>query len=231
LNWLNADAIIANLGNFAVWGVAIIIFLETATIFGSFLPGDSLLFLLGLSLATLPNLEKFPFALSLLIVFVAAVIGSEVGYWLGKRIGPHLFERRSTWFFNAKTVERTQDFFVRYGARAIILARFIPVLRALVPMFVGISHFEWKRFLRYNLIGGFGWVVGVMNLGYWLGQITWVHDNLEVVVLSFVVLSSLPLPVELLINYLKRRKHARTVAAGEAQVEAEALEAPTRESN
>ena len=223
MNWLNADTIIANLGNFAVWGVALIIFFETATIFGSFLPGDSLLFLLGLSLATVPNLEKFPFVLALLIIFVAAVCGSEVGFWLGKRIGPHLFERRSTWFFNAKTVERTQDFFTRYGARAIILARFVPVLRALVPMFVGISHFEWRRFLRYNLIGGFGWVVGVMNLGYWLGQITWVHQNVEVVVLGFVVLSSLPFPIELLRNYLRRRKHAKTVAAANAEVETETV--------
>ena len=206
MNWLNADTIIANLGNFAVWGVAIIIFFETATILGSFLPGDSLLFLLGLSLATVPNLENFPFVLALLIIFVAAVAGSEVGYWLGKRLGPHLFERRSTWFFNAKTVDRTQEFFNRYGARAIILARFVPVLRALIPMFVGISHFEWKRFLQYNLIGGFGWVIGVMNLGYWLGQITWVHQNVEVVVLGFVVLSSLPFPIELIRNYLRRRR-------------------------
>ncbi len=206
MNWLNADTIIANLGNFAVWGVAIIIFFETATILGSFLPGDSLLFLLGLSLATVPNLEKFPFVLALLIIFIAAVSGSEVGFWLGKRLGPHLFERRSTWFFNAKTVDRTQDFFNRYGARAIILARFVPVLRALVPMFVGISHFEWRRFLRFNLIGGFGWVIGVMNLGFWLGQITWVHQNVEIVVLGFVVLSSLPFPIELLRNRLKSRR-------------------------
>ena len=221
MNWLNADSIIANLGNFAVWGVAVIIFFETATILGSFLPGDSLLFLLGLSLATIPNLENFPFWLALIIIFVAAVAGSEVGFWLGKRIGPHLFERRSTWFFNKKTVDRTQDFFERYGARAIILARFVPVLRALVPMFVGISHFEWKRFLRYNLIGGFAWVVGVMNMGYWLGQFTWVHQNVEVVVLGFVVISSLPFPIELLGNYLRRRKHAREVAEGQALVEAE----------
>lgn len=218
MNWFNADAIIANLGNFAVWGVAIIIFFETATIFGSFLPGDSLLFLLGLSLATIPNLEKFPFWLALIIVFAAAVLGSEAGYWLGKRLGPHLFERRSTWFFNKKTVARTQEFFERYGARAIILARFVPVLRALVPMFVGISHFESKRFLRYNLIGGFGWVVGVMNLGFWLGQIVWVHQNVEVVVLGFVVLSSLPLPIELLANYVRRRKHARTVEEGQKEI-------------
>ena len=206
MNWLNADTIIANLGNFAVWGVAIIIFFETATILGSFLPGDSLLFLLGLSLATVPNLERFPFAFALIIIFVAAVGGSEVGFWLGNRLGPHLFERRSTWFFNAATVARTEEFFARYGSRAIILARFVPVLRALVPMFVGISHFEWRRFLRYNLIGGFGWVVGVMNLGFWLGQITWVHQNVEVVVLGFVVLSSLPFPIELLRNHLRRRR-------------------------
>jgi len=191
---------------------------ETATILGSFLPGDSLLFLLGLGLATIPNLETFPFAIALAIVLTAAISGSEVGFWLGKKFGPLLFERRSTWFFNKKTVDRTAEFFERYGARAIILARFVPVLRALVPMFVGISHFEHKRFLRYNLIGGFGWVIGVMNLGYWLGQILWVHQNVEVVVLGFVVLSSLPFPIELLRDYLRRRKHARTVAEGASEL-------------
>lgn len=203
LNWFSAEVILQTLGVSAVFGVAVIIFFETATILGSFLPGDSLLFLLGLGLAT--YLQGVPLWLALFLIFVAAVAGSQVGFWLGRKIGPRLFKRKQTWFFNERVIDRTDKFFVHYGARAIILARFVPVLRALIPMFTGMSAFDSKRFLRYNLIGGFAWVVGVTVAGFELGQISWVRANVELVILSFVLLSSLPLPFELARGYFKRR--------------------------
>jgi len=203
LSWFSAEVILQALGVSAVFGVALIIFFETATILGSFLPGDSLLFLLGLALAT--YLNQLPLWLALLLLFVAAVSGSQVGFWLGRKLGPRLFKRKQTWFFNERVIERTDRFFVHYGARAIILARFVPVLRALIPMFTGMSAFDAKRFLRYNLIGGFAWVVGVTVAGYELGQIAWVRTNIELVILSFVILSSLPLPIEVARGYFKRR--------------------------
>ena len=203
MSWFSAEVILQALGVSAVFGVALIIFFETATILGSFLPGDSLLFLLGLALAT--YLNQLPLWLALLLLFVAAVSGSQVGFWLGRKLGPRLFKRKQTWFFNERVIERTDRFFVHYGARAIILARFVPVLRALIPMFSGMSAFDSKRFLRYNLIGGFAWVVGVTVAGYELGQIAWVRTNIELVILSFVILSSLPLPIEVARGYFKRR--------------------------
>lgn len=205
---LDSHALIQAFGSLAVLGVALIIFLETATIFGSFLPGDSLLFILGLTLATW--LSSFPIWLAIPIVFIAAVTGSEVGFWFGKKVGPRLFKQRTTFFFNEGTVVRTKKFFDHYGARSILLSRFVPGLRALIPMFAAITHFDRKRFLRLNLIGGAIWVVGLTGTGYALGQVEFVSKNIELFVIGFVVLSSLPLPFELLRERIKQRKKLRS---------------------
>ncbi len=204
MNWLDAQTIISNLGNLAVIGVAAIIFFETATILGSFLPGDSLLFILGLALGTW--LTSYPIAAALLIVTVAAIAGSQVGYFVGRKTGPRLFKRKDGWIFNHKTIERTESFFTRYGARAIVLARFVPILRALIPMLVAMTNFDSRRFLRLNIIGGFAWVVGVMTAGFLLGHIPFVKDHVEFFVLGFVIMSSLPLPIELLRERIKQNR-------------------------
>lgn len=204
MNFLDAHEIVASFGAFAVFGVALIIFIETATIFGSFLPGDSLLFILGLSLSTF--LDDFPLVPALAIVLLAAIAGSQTGYWTGKVMGPRLFKRRNTWFFNEGTIARTNGFFERYGARAIVLSRFVPILRALVPMFAAISGLDSRRFFKLNLIGGIAWVIGLMSAGYLLGSFELVAKNIELSVLVFVVISSLPLPIELAKEAAKRRK-------------------------
>lgn len=204
MNLIDPQVLLSNLGNFAVLGAAVIIFFETATILGSFLPGDSLLFILGLALSTWLN--GYPFAIALLTVVAAAIIGSQVGYFVGKKTGPRLFKRLDGWIFNHKTLERTEAFFHRYGARSIVLARFVPVLRALIPMLVAMTNFDSKRFLKLNIIGGIAWVVGVMSAGYLLGGIEFVRTHVETFVLGFVVLSSLPLPFELLRERLKKRR-------------------------
>ena len=210
MNWFDPNAIILGLGAFAVVGVAVIIFLETATILGSFLPGDSLLFLLGLTLAT--ALTTFSLWLAMLLVFLAAFAGSEVGFWLGRRVGPHIFERRPTFFFNPRVLAKARDFFEKFGARAIILARFVPVLRALIPMFAGMTGFPARRYVGLNAIGGFAWVVGLMLAGFLLGQLAFVREHIELCVISFVIASSLPLPIELLRARLKRNAEV-TVSA------------------
>ena len=139
------------------------------------------------------------------LVFFAAVAGSEIGYWLGHKLGPRVFNREDTWFFNKNVVEKSKEFYKQYGSRAIILARFIPVLRALVPLTVGMSNFGWRRYLVYNIAGAFAWVAGLMTAGYFLGTMPWVRHNIELVVISFVIISSLPLPIEILRNRLKNR--------------------------
>lgn len=204
MNWLDSHAILENFGNLSVYVAALIIYFETATILGSFLPGDSLLFLVGLALATW--LSNFPILIAIVLLFVAAVAGSQTGYWVGKKVGPRLFKQRETFFFNHRTVEHTRKFFEKYGARSIILARFVPGLRALIPMFAAISHFDEKRFWRLNIIGGAAWTVGLTGVGYGLGQMDFVAKHVELFVIGFVVLSSLPLPFELLRERLKSRK-------------------------
>jgi membrane-associated protein len=204
VNPFDAQTIIDNLGNLAVLGAALIIFFETATILGSFLPGDSLLFILGLTLAS--YLAAFPFPLAVLIIFIAAVAGSQVGFLIGKRTGRALFKRKDGLIFNQKTQERSEKFFIRYGARAVVLARFVPVLRALIPMLVAMTSFDPKRFFKLNLIGGAVWVGGVMTAGYLLGGIEFVKTHIESFILGFVILSSLPLPIEVLRERIKNKR-------------------------
>jgi membrane-associated protein len=169
VNLLDPESLITAMGAFALVGVATVIFLETATIVGSFLPGDSLLFIFGLALAT--YLVDIPFAPAVGLVLVAAIAGSQVGYWFGRKVGPRVFARKRNWFFSPTTVERANAFFEHYGWRALILARFIPVLRALVPLVAGIA---------------------------------------QMFMLGFVILSSAPFPIEVLIA---RRRHLRNKAA------------------
>ena len=201
---LDPQTLIESLGTLAVLGVAAILFIETATILGSFLPGDSLIFILGIALSTTIS---FPIWLALPIIILSAIAGSQVGFWFGTRVGPALFKKRKrNWFFNEDTIVRAQKVIDRYGPRAIVLARFIPVLRALVPMLVGMIGMDSKKYLRYNIIGGLLWGGVLLLLGYGLGTIPAVRENLEAWVIGFVVVSSLPFPIEILRDYLKRRK-------------------------
>ena len=196
LNWLDAQEIINAFGDWAALAVTLIIFLETAFILTSFLPGDSLLFLTGLALATSDSF--LPDWLGFVLIWVAAFTGTQVGYWVGFKIGPPLFEKNRNFILNERVVQKTHDFFERYGARAVILARFVPILRALVPMLAGISKMNQKRFFRLNLIGATVWVLVFMIPGYWLGGIELVKENLEIAVLVIIFGTSLILPLELL---------------------------------
>ena len=205
MNWLDAQQVVNAFGGYAVLVVTVFVFFETAFILTSFLPGDSLLFILGITLAT-STTAVMPFPFALLLVLVAAIAGSQAGYEVGARVGYRLFERNHNWIFNPKVVERSHALFERYGARAVILARFVPIIRALVPMLAGISYLERPKFFRYNLIGGSFWVAGFMGAGYFLGGVPFIHDHLEQTVLAIVVLSSLPFPLELLRHWLQNRK-------------------------
>jgi membrane-associated protein len=210
MNLFDPQTLLENLGSAAVFGAALIIFLETATVIGSFLPGDSLLFLLGLSLATW--LSTFPIYLAIPIVLLAAFFGAQVGYWVGKKLGPVLFQKERGFLLNQKTANRTKEFFEKYGNRAVILARFVPILRALVPMFAAIAKMPPKTFIRLNALSAILWVFGLMLSGYFLGQIDFVKKNIELMMISFAVLSSLPLPFELLREHLSSKrsnKHQR----------------------
>lgn len=203
LNWLDAQSIIDSFGDWAALAVTAIIFMETAFILTSFLPGDSLLFLTGLTLAT--SNSFLPDWLGFVLIWVAAILGTQVGYLVGLTIGPPLFERNRNFILNERVLQRTHEFFDRYGARAVILARFVPILRALIPMLAGISRMESGRFFRLNLIGATLWVGIFMIPGYWLGGIEIVKQNLEITVLAIVIGTSLILPLELARDALAKR--------------------------
>ena len=202
---LDAQSLIDSVGAYAVVGVAALLFFETSTIFGSFLPGDSLIFVLGITLAQSSSPIQIVIAVPLLIF--SATIGSQVGYLIGEKVGPRLFtKRKKNWFFNEDSIERAHEIIEKYGPRALVLSRFVPVLRALVPMLVGIMGLGRSKFFRYNLLGALLWA-GVLLLVAWgLGNIPVVKNNIEAWVLGFIVVSSLPFPIELLRNYLKNKK-------------------------
>ena len=211
MNWLDAQEIIYAFGDWAALAVTAIIFFETAFILTSFLPGDSLLFLTGLTLATSDSF--LPDWLGFVLIWLAAFLGTQVGYWIGYKIGPPLFESNRNFILNERVVEKTHEFFDRYGARAVILARFVPILRALVPMLAGISKMDHQRFTRLNLIGATVWVFLFMVPGYWLGGIELVKENLEITVLAIVIGTSLLLPLEILRDRISKQIAKRRLDA------------------
>jgi membrane-associated protein len=177
-------------------GIAILIFAESGILLGIFFPGDSLLFIAGLLSAG----GLFSFPVLVVIVVCAAIIGDSTGYWFGTKIGPVLFKREDSRFFKQAYVARTQKFFDAYGGRAIILARFVPMVRTVAPVLAGIGKMRYSRFLSFNAIGGILWGAGMVSLGYFLGSII---PNSEHYVLPFslviIMLSFLPV----LISYFR----------------------------
>jgi membrane-associated protein len=203
LPWLDANAIIDQFGQYAPYAVAFIIFIETAFILTSFLPGDSLLFVLGITLAA--NTD-FPVWLAIPLVILCAFAGSQIGFATGHAVGPVLFERRHTWIFNPTFVAKAHGYFEKYGPRAIILARFVPIIRALVPMLAGISKMDRRTFLAYNILGATIWVTGLVGIGYLLGEVPLVADHIDTAILIVIIVTSLPFPLELLREWLIRRR-------------------------
>ncbi|HEX7724453.1 MAG TPA: VTT domain-containing protein [Candidatus Paceibacterota bacterium] len=154
------------IATFGPLSVIAVVFLETGFFFGFFLPGDSLLFTAGL-LASQGHMSITWLTIG---VFVAAVAGDSVGYAFGKKVGPALFSREDSKIFKREHLAHTQHFYEKYGARTIILARFIPIVRTFAPIVAGVGAMEYKKFIKYNLIGAFIWTVVVVGLGYGFGR-------------------------------------------------------------
>jgi membrane-associated protein len=180
------------------WGgyvlLVAIVFTETGLLVGFFLPGDSLLITAGLvSAAGVLNIWWVN-----VLLIVAAVAGDSVGYAIGARLGPALFTREKSLLFNPRHVERTREFYARYGARTIVIARFVPIIRTFAPVVAGVGRMEYRRFLVFNVAGGVGWVVSMTWAGYLLGTlIPNVSQYIHVIVIVVIVLSCLPILYEL----------------------------------
>ena len=212
-SWLDPetmiDTFISRWGAWALAAVCVVVLIETGLLF-PFLPGDSLLFTVGLFVGT--GALDVPLWVACLVLFLAAFIGDQLGYLIGRKAGPAIFNRPDSRFFKQEYVDKTHAFFERYGGRAIVLARFVPFVRTYIPVAAGIGKMHYAHFIRYNVIGAFLWGVGVTLLGYFLGNVAFIRDNLEVTALVIVFVSVLPIVVEA----VKHRIDARRSGAGDA---------------
>jgi membrane-associated protein len=181
-----------------------IIFAETGLVVTPFLPGDSLLFALGAITAD----ESSPLHLHWLIILltIAAILGDAVNYWIGYRLGPKVFSREDSKFLNRKHLLRAQDFYAKYGAKTIILARFVPIVRTFAPFVAGIGKMNYFRFFLYNVVGGIAWVMICVLAGYAFGQVEFVKKHFEIVIIAIIVISVIPIAVEFLLE--QRRSQA-----------------------
>lgn len=202
-SWLDAEQLLDQFGAYAFWVAVAIVFVECGLLI-FFLPGDSLLFVVGLLVAQesagMPSIW-----LACLILTVAAVAGNATGYAIGAKAGPRLFNRPDSRLLKPQHVDSTYAFFDKYGARAIILARFVPIVRTFVTAVAGASRMDVRRFLAYSAIGGVLWATGVTLLGYFLGNVAFIKDNLEALAVAIVAVSVIPIAVELLRARSKRR--------------------------
>jgi len=199
-------------------GLFLVIFAESGIMIGFFLPGDSLLFTAGLLTAGLTfKGDTEPFVLAgghLWIVAlgcaIAAVAGDQVGYLFGQKVGPSLFKRPESRLFKPEYVMKAEQFFEKHGPKAIILARFVPVVRTFTPIVAGTSNMHYRTFVKFNVIGGVLWSVGFVLLGYWLGQtFPWIGKNIELAVLVIVLFSLVPIGIEV----WRHRRKAKLDAA------------------
>ena len=204
-DFLDAEHLIDAFGLLGIWAI---VFAESGLLIGFFLPGDALLFTAGF-LASGPS--DFPESLHLPLlpliigIWIAAIVGDQVGYVFGQRVGPALFSRPDSRFFKRANVDKAHEFFERHGPRAIVLARFVPVVRTFTPITAGVSGMDYRTFVKWNVIGGTLWAWGVTLLGYFLGQVDVIEQNLELAILTVVTVSCIPIGLELYKAWREKR--------------------------
>lgn len=184
--------------------VTAIVFAETGLMIGFFLPGDSLLVTAGVVAAS----GRLSFLWLNVLGIAAAIIGDTVGYWIGRKAGPALFNRPRSRLFNPAHLRRAHDFYEKHGGKTIILARFMPIIRTFAPVVAGMGRMEYHRFVSFNVFGGIGWVLSMTLIGYYLGHFSWVKKNLEIVIVIVVFLSILPGIIAAAREWLKKRRAA-----------------------
>ncbi|MEV5105561.1 DedA family protein [Streptomyces massasporeus] len=200
--WLSPDYLIST---FSLPGILLIVFAESGLF--AFLPGDSLLFTAGLFVAEGTYITQ-PLWLVCALIVLAAVIGDQVGYMIGKFLGPKLFNRPNSKLFKQENLDKAHEFMEKYGPKAIVLARFVPIVRTFAPIVAGAGRMKYRTFLTYNVIGGVAWGTGVTLAGYWLGQIGFIKKNVEPILVLIVLLSVVPIIIEYLRDRSKKKRAA-----------------------
>jgi membrane-associated protein len=199
--FLDAQHLVSTYG---LIGIVLIVFAETGLLLGFFLPGDSLLFLAGFAAAgNLGGLHQ-SIGLVCVAVTVAAILGAQTGHWIGWKAGPVLFDRPESRLFKPSNVTKAEGVFQRFGpAKAVVLARFVPVVRTFMNPVAGVLEMPPRTFLVWNLVGGIAWGTGITLLGYFLGNVQVIRDHLEIFIVGLVALSFLPILVEV----LRKKRH------------------------
>jgi len=205
----NPDQLLTSVG---LLGLLAIVFAECGLLVGFFLPGDTLLFAAGVLVANDSKVLPSSLPLVCLLVSIAAIAGNLVGYSIGRAAGPAVFRRTDSRLFKPEYVERTSAFFARYGPAAIVLARFVPVVRTFITVMAGASRMQWRRYAAYSVIGGALWGTGVVLLGFWLGQVAFIADHVELILIGGVAVSVVPVTYGVL--------HGRSRARGTTSADA-----------
>ena len=191
--WMQPTYWLDKFSGAAFIAVLVIIFIECG-LFVFFLPGDSLLFVTGLYIST--GTIGVPLWLACILLSIAAFGGNIVGYLIGRRIGPALFDKPDSRFFKPRYIESTHEFFTKYGPKAIVLARFVPVVRTFITAMAGVGNMNQRMYTSYSVIGGVLWASGLTILGYFLGHVEFVQKNIDLIAIAIVILSVLPAVLE-----------------------------------
>lgn len=213
-DWLNPQVFLADpaIGPWVVLLVCAIVFAETGLLVGFFLPGDSMLFTAGLLVAT--GTIQFNIWLFVLFIFIAAFVGDQVGYLIGRKAGPAIFKRPDSRFFRQEYVEKAHIFFEKHGGKAVVLARFVPIVRTFTPVIAGVAQMNYRHFVSFNVLGALLWGVGLPLLGWILGdRVPFVRDNLDVIFIVIVLISILPIVIEVIRGWRANKKKQNSAGA------------------
>jgi membrane-associated protein len=194
-------------------GLFLIVYAETGLMVGFFLPGDSLLVTAGVFAAANPDKLNITSLICLLII--AAIAGDNTGYWFGRKAGAPLFARPDSRFFKRKHLVSAQAFYDKHGAKTVVLARFVPIVRTFGPIVAGVAEMPYRRFLTYSIIGGISWITSMLLLGYFLGQVPGVKDHIDKVIIVVIAVSLLPV----FLHWLQGRKHGAGSTSSEDVVQ------------
>lgn len=193
---LDPEGLLKGFGSLALFAACLILFIECGLLVGVILPGDSLLFIVGMLIAS--NFITTPLAIALLLMSICAIAGNLLGYWTGAKVGPKLFNRPDSKLFKTEYVVTTQNFFEKHGSRAIVLARFVPIVRSVITGLAGVARMDYKIYATYSTIGGILWVCSMTLAGYFLGSIPVIKENIDLVAIGIVLLSLIPVAVEVI---------------------------------
>ena len=206
--WLDATFIIKAfvgwIGPWAILGVMLVIFAETGLLIGFFLPGDSLLFTLGMFVGT--GAIGVHIWVAAPLVWLAAVAGNQTGYLIGRKAGPAIFNKPDSRLFKQEYVERTSDFFERHGGKAVTLAQFVPIVRTFTPVIAGVGKMHYRHFITFNVLGATFWAFGITWLGYFLGSFEWIRENIDTMILVIVFISVAPMLASAISKVIKSRR-------------------------